>query len=281
MCYTDFMMMSAVARSVYPVTLKNLLLYRVAAFDTHSHLTHAIFTRQGGYSQAPFDTLNLGVSVGDDLETVKKNYGQVCQAINISPEQTVSCHLIHSADILTINRADCQQVMGQADGLITATPGIYLSMRFADCTPLIFFDPVRGAVGLTHAGWRGTMQNAAGATVRAMVEQLGCRAGDIIGVIGPAIGPCCYEVGPEVLDAAAQAFPNAATLFTQRNGRPGHAYFDMWEANRRQLQAAGLEQIIPSGLCTACRTDEFFSHRAERGRTGRFGVIIGLRGGAV
>lgn len=280
MCYTDFMMMPAVARGVYPVILKNLLLYRVAAFDAHSHLTHAIFTRQGGYSQAPFDTLNLGLSVGDDPEAVKKNYEQVCRAIHISPEQTVSCHLIHSADILTINQTNRQRVMGQADGLITATPGIYLSMRFGDCTPLIFFDPVRGAVGLTHAGWRGTMQNAAGATVRSMVEQLGCRAGDIIAVIGPAIGPCCYEVGPEVLDTAAQAFPNAATLFNPRNGRAGHAHFDMWAANQAQLEAAGLKQIVKSELCTACRTDQFFSHRAERGRTGRFGVIIGLRGAA-
>jgi YfiH family protein len=278
MCYTDFMVMPAVIRGVYPVTVKNLLLYRVAAFDAHSYLTHAIFTRQGGYSQAPFNTLNLGLSVGDDPQTVKKNYEQVCQAISISPEQTVSCHLIHSADVLTIDQANRQRVMGQADGLITATPGIYLSMRFGDCTPLIFFDPVRCAIGLTHAGWRGTIKDAAGATVRAMVTQFGCRAGDIIAVIGPAIGPCCYEVGPEVLAAASPVLPNAATLFTRRKGRAGHAHFDLWEANRHQLLAAGLKQVIKSELCTACRTDQFFSHRAERGRTGRFGVIIGLRG---
>jgi YfiH family protein len=122
------------------------------------------------------------------------------------------------------------------------------------------------------------MQNIAGATVRAMVEQLDCRAKDIIAVIGPAIGPCCYEVGREVMDAAATEFSESASLFIRRNGKPDHAHFDLWEANRRQLAAAGVTQIIQSGLCTACRTDHFFSHRAERGRTGRFGVIIGLRG---
>ncbi|GAB4424222.1 MAG: peptidoglycan editing factor PgeF [Anaerolineae bacterium] len=275
------MRLPAVAQGVNPVRVQNLLLYRIVAFEAYPNLRHAIFTRQGGYSQSPFASLNLGLSVGDDPETVNKNYEQVCGALDISPDQTVSCHLIHSADVLTVDSANRRRVMGQADGLITATPGIYLSMRFGDCTPLIFFDPARGAVGLTHAGWRGTMQNAAGATVRAMIQEFDCRAGDIIAVIGPAIGPCCYEVGPEVIDAAATAFSHSASLFVRGNGRADRAHFNMWEANRRQLAAAGVEQIIQSELCTACRTDQFFSHRAEQGRTGRFGVIIGLQGNAV
>ena len=271
-------MTQALSSGVYPVTAQNLLLYRVRAFDAYPNLTHAIFTRQGGYSQAPFDTLNLGSSVGDDPQAIKKNYEQVYQVTHITPEQTVSCHLIHSADVLTINQANQQRLMGKADGLVTGTPNIYLSMRFADCTPLIFFDPVRGAVGLTHAGWRGTMQDMAGATVRMMVKQFDCQPGDMIAVIGPAIGPCCYEVGPEVMTAGAENFEDSASLFTRWNGKTNHAHFNLWEANRRQLAAAGVQQIIQSELCTACRTDQFFSHRAEQGRTGRFGVIIGLRG---
>jgi len=271
-------MTQALSSGVYPVTAQNLLLYRVRAFDAYPNLTHAIFTRQGGYSQAPFDTLNLGSSVGDDPQAIKKNYEQVYQVTHITPEQTVSCHLIHSADVLTINQANQQRLMGKADGLVTGTPNIYLSMRFADCTPLIFFDPARGAVGLTHAGWRGTMQDMAGATVRMMVKQFDCRPGDMIAVIGPAIGPCCYEVGPEVMAAATENFEDSASLFTRWNGKANHAHFNLWEANRRQLAAAGVQQIIQSELCTACRTDQFFSHRAEQGRTGRFGVIIGLRG---
>ena len=271
-------MTQALSSGVHPVTAQNLILYRVRAFDAYPNLTHAIFTRRGGYSQAPFDTLNLGSSVGDDPQAIKKNYEQVYQVTHITPEQTVSCHLIHSADVLTINQANQQRLMGKADGLITGTPNIYLSMRFGDCTPLIFFDPVRGAVGLTHAGWRGTMQDMAGATVRMMVKQFDCRPGDMIAVIGPAIGPCCYEVGSEVIAAAAESFEDSASLFTRRNGKANHAHFNLWEANRRQLAAAGVQQIIQSELCTACRTDQFFSHRAEHGRTGRFGVIIGLRG---
>ena len=167
--------------------------------------------------------------------------------------------------------------MGYGDGLITDEPGIYLAMRFGDCTPLIFFDPVRQAIGVAHAGWRGTMKNTAGATVQAMVTRLGCIAKNIMAVIGPAIGPCCYEVGPDVIMAAEQAFGEPDSLFSGRNGKADRAYFDMWEANRRQLADSGLGQIIQSRLCTACHTDLFFSHRAENGRTGRFGVMIGLR----
>ncbi|MEW5958914.1 MAG: peptidoglycan editing factor PgeF [Chloroflexota bacterium] len=271
-------MSHAAANGVYLVTIEGAAFYRIRAFDDYPNLTHAIFTRQGGVSRSPFAGLNLGVSVGDDPAAVAENFRRVCRLVEITPEQATACHLTHSADVFTVTQANRQRVMGQGDGLITAEPGVYLAMRFGDCTPLIFFDPVRGAVGLTHAGWRGTMKNAAGATVSALVERLGCRPEHIIAVIGPAIGPCCYEVGPEVMVAAEAAFTEANSLFSRRNGRPERAYFDMWAANRRQLAAGGVGQIIESGLCTACRTDLFYSHRAEQGRTGRFGVIIGLKG---
>jgi YfiH family protein len=273
-------MVQATFDGVYPVAVQELSVYRVYAFDDYSDLKYAIFTRKGGVSQAPFHSLNLSTSVGDNPEVVKKNIQYACQVVDAQPNQTVSCHLIHSAEILTIDKTNRQQVMGKADGLITGDPDIYLFMRFGDCTPLIFYDPVQNAIGLTHAGWRGTMQNAAGATVRAMVDQLGCRPKNIIAVIGPAIGPCCYEVGQDVIGAAAEAFLDSDSLFTYRNGSREYAYFDLWQANRRQLTAAKVGQIIQSGICTACRTDEFFSHRAEKGQTGRFGVIIGLRGKA-
>jgi len=261
----------------YPITVNNILLYRVHAFDAYPELNYAILTRQGGVSQAPYQSLNLGSTVGDDPVAVQTNFARTCQALDIHPEKVVSCHQIHSADILVVDRDNCQSIMGRADGLITVEPGIYLNLRFADCTPLLFYDPIRHAIGLTHAGWRGTMQNAAGATVQAMVNELGCQAADIIAVIGPAIGPCCYEVGAEVMAAAADTFAGSASLF-QYNGKADQAHFDMWAANRRQLAARGVKHIIQSGLCTACRTDKFFSHRAENGQTGRFGVIMGLRG---
>jgi YfiH family protein len=269
-------MVKQTASKVYPITINKVLLYRVHAFDVFHELNYAIFTRQGGVSKAPYHSLNLGSTVGDEAQAVEANYAQACRVLNINRHQTVSCYQVHSADILTINQKNHQPVMGQADGLITADSNIYLSLRFADCTPLLFFDPVRRAIGLTHAGWRGTIQNAAGATIRAMVNELGCEAQHIIAVIGPAIGPCCYEVGGEVIKAVTEHFTNPTDLLHD-NGKTGHAYFDMWEANRRQLAAGGVKQVIVSSLCTACRTDHFFSHRAEQGKTGRFGVILGMK----
>jgi len=262
--------------TLYPTTQQGIPFYRSRAFSAYPQLKQAIFTRNGGISRRPFQSLNLSYSVGDDPASVEHNFAAGCAAIEVPPGQTATCYLVHGADVLTVTRQNRQPVMGYADGLITAEPGIFLYMRFADCTPLLFFDPIRQVVGLTHAGWRGTMQNVAGATVNAMAN-LGSNPADVIAVIGPAIGPCCYEVGAEVMDAAAVVFEQPGRLF-RRNGRAGHAHFDMWAANRQQLATAGVNQIIQSGICTACHTQEFFSHRAEHGQTGRFGVILGLTG---
>jgi YfiH family protein len=271
---------AVIAESVYPVAFQALLLYRVRAFEVYPQLVHGIFTRKGGVSAGPFHSLNLSTAVKDHAGAVEQNIQSACQALGIQSNQTVACHLVHGADVLTVDRSNRRPLMDKADGLITAEPGVYLFLRFGDCTPLLFFDPVRQVVGLTHAGWRGTMQNAAGATVKAMRERLGCRPQNIIAVIGPAIGPCCYEVGPEVMAAATEAFEGTEGLFSRHDAPAQRAYFDMWSANRRQLAEAGVGQIIETDLCTACRTDEFFSHRAEKGVTGRFGVIIGLAGGS-
>ena len=262
--------------SVYTVTTQGVVTYHVRAFDDYLHLKHAIFSRLGGISQPPFHALNLSHSVGDSPEIIKHNFELICRTVGVLSEQVVESQLVHGNDIYTINQPYPQNFAGKFDGLVTNQPDVYLYMRFADCTPLIFFDPVQKVAGLTHAGWRGTMQNAAGATVEAMVK-LGCSAKDIIAVIGPAIGPCCYEVGQDVMQAANNAFANP-TRFFNSNGKPNHAHFDMWAANQQQLFEAGVEQVILSNICTACRTNHFFSHRAEKGKTGRFGVIIGFKG---
>ena len=259
-----------------PTTIQNLPMYQFRRFTAFSNLVHAVFTRNGGVSLKPYHSLNLSLSVQDNPTAVQVNFLTVCGALAVSPQQIAACQLIHGADIITVTHDNCRQMMGYADGLITGEPNIFLFMRFADCTPLLFFDPVQRAVGLTHAGWRGTMQNAAGATVQAMKTELGCNPENIIAAIGPAIGPCCYEVGQDVISVAQASLENASTLL-KKNGKPAYAHFDMWEANRRQLLAADTGEIIQSRCCTACHTDTFFSHRAESGQTGRFGVMIGLR----
>jgi YfiH family protein len=173
-----------------------------------------------------------------------------------------------------VGQEDKGRVCPRTDALITATPGVPLMLRFADCVPILFYDPARKVVGLAHAGWRGTVAGIAQATVEAMGRTFGCRPQDMIAGIGPAIGPCCYTVGADVVQAVRQAFPGGSERLTHRAG--GHWQLDLWSANQVQLAECGVGQIEVAGLCTACHTEEWFSHRATGGKTGRFGVLAGL-----
>jgi len=258
-----------------------LPVYRFERLNGDAALTHAVFTRLGGVSAPPYASLNLGHTVGDSREAVEINHDRVYQALEVPRARVATCHLTHSADVLLVRSSDGGRVVGRGDAMVTADAGVYLGMRFADCAPILLHDPAQRVVGLAHAGWRGTVKNVAGAVVETMIDQLACSPQNIVAVIGPAIGPCCYQVGEDVIQAVEGALSwraathDGARLFSRRNGR--YAYFDLWEANRQQLVAAGVGRVVVSGVCTACRTDHFFSHRAERGRTGRFGVVIGYR----
>jgi YfiH family protein len=159
--------------------------------------------------------------------------------------------------------------------MITDRPGAALAMRFADCTPLLFHDPVQGVVGMAHAGWRGTVQGIGAAVVRALSRSFGCKPANIQAGIGPSIGPRRYQVGAEVVEAVRTYFGTTDGLI-RRDAADGSAYLDLWAANRLDLERAGVEQIEVAGICTAEHTDEFYSHRAEHGRTGRFSAVIAL-----
>jgi YfiH family protein len=213
--------------------------------------------------------------VGDDLDHVRENHERICQALGIRRADIVSPHQVHSAVVRVVDGRDRGLVKEKTDALVTDVPEVYLMLRFADCVPVLFCDPVRRAVGLAHAGWRGTVAGIARATVRRMVEAFGCYPADIRVGIGASIGPCCYKVGDEVVEAVQEAFQDAPHLL--RRQASGRWHFDLWAANQYQLAQAGLTSIEVSGLCTACGTDEWFSHRAENGRTGRLGAVIGLR----
>lgn len=237
---------------------------------------HAISTRLGGHSQAPFAALNIGHTVGDDPEAVERNHALLYAALGLSAEWVVTARQVHGNRVVVATEAHAGQTMPETDALVTDAAGLYLMLRFADCVPVMLYDPQRRAVGLAHAGLQGTLARVTARTVEAMVTQLACRAGDLRAAIGPSIGPCCYQVGPEVTEAFREAFPDAPHLLS-RGSADGRAYLDLWAANALQLARAGVRQIEVSRLCTACRTDLFFSHRAEQGRTGRFAALIGLR----
>jgi polyphenol oxidase len=235
---------------------------------------HAIYSRLGGVSAAPFDSLNLSMSVPDERERVYANRRRAFGRYGRDTGTVVHAHLVHGADVARVTQADNGTWVKHVDGLITDEPGCVLTMNFADCAPILIFDPRRRAIGLGHAGWRGTVADLPGAMVRAMVEHFDSRPADLVAAVGPCIGPCCYEVGEEVINAVRSSFFEPERLL-QQNGGP-RPHFDLPEANRRNLVAAGVTNVELSGYCTACRTDLFFSHRAEKGRTGRFGAVLAL-----
>lgn len=235
---------------------------------------HAIFTRLGGVSLLPFHSLNLGGSVGDDPAAVDANRVAVFETLGLAPEQVITGYQVHSANVVCVGSEHGGRVLPGADGLLTKDPVALLS-RFADCVPILLFDPVRRAAGILHAGWRGTAAQIAALGVRQMRAHFGTRPQDIIAGIGPSIGPCCYQVQDDFVRAICAAWPAARTHIHTNSGTT-HA--DLWAMNRQQLLDAGVRKIEESCICTACHRDEFFSHRGDGGRTGRFGVIVHVRG---
>ena len=238
-------------------------------------LTQAVFTRQGGCSPDPWNTLNLGGTVGDDPARVRENRNRALLALERSSESIYDVWQVHGVNVAIAEAPRIPDAPHlQADTILTNIPGITLLMRFADCVPILLHDPVHKVAGMVHAGWMGTVLGTVRVAVEAMQTHFGSNPGDILAGIGPSIGPDHYEIGPDVVTQVRQAFGQSAT--TLLSGHTGATHFDLWSANRLTLEIAGVRQIELSGLCTACHTADWYSHRAERGRTGRFGAIIAL-----
>ena len=255
------------------VQASDVAFYRFVEMAAYPHLVHAVFTRQGGFSQGPFASLNVGHTVGDDLEVVEANHELICRALGIARGDIVTGHQVHGSRVVVASREDKGRVFPATDALITHEAGVFLMLRFADCVPLFFYDPLHMVVGLAHAGWRGTLERLACKVVGVMRRVYGTCPADLVVGIGPSIGPCCYRIGEEVAELVRRAFPRWPVLAW----REGGFRFDLWEANRRQLVELGVQRIEVARMCTCCRHKEFFSHRADGGKTGRFAALMGLR----
>ena len=217
----------------------------------------AFTTRLGGVSDGPYESLNLGRKSGDELEHVDENRRIACAAIGADVAKLALNFQMHSA---LVRRAEAASRGARADGLWTDEPGLPILAMSADCLPLVLAraDGRGRAVAVLHAGWRGLLEGIA----RSGVEALG--GGDLAAAIGPGIGPCCYEVGEEVAAPFRERFGDDVV----RDRR-----LDLWTSAERALRAAGVERIHRVDRCTACEPETFFSHRRDRGRTGRQGVI--------
>ncbi|MCY3834091.1 MAG: peptidoglycan editing factor PgeF [Chloroflexi bacterium] len=239
-------------------------------------LRHGIFTRHGGVSEAPWNTLNVGASIGDPLDAVKENHARVYRALDLCGERATSCWLVHGLDVLVASEETRNgEQLRKADAIISDQQDRPLVMRYADCVPLLFYDRVRGAIGLGHAGWRGTVQGIASRIVQMMRGAFGCRAADIEVVLGPAISRRNYQVGEDVA-ARALAYYGESAGVIWRDPVQRAPHFDLWRANRLDLERSGVTNIKILDICTFENTCDFYSHRAEMGATGRFAVVISL-----
>ena len=249
---------------------------RVFRFESLSSpgLVHAIFTRRGGVSPAPWSSLNLGAMVGDEPARVVDNRRLALQAIGRAPESVFDVWQVHSAEVILAEAPRGDAPPQKADAIVTDRAEVTVMMRFADCVPILMHDPVRPAVGIVHAGWLGTVRQVARQAVRRMCERFGTHPQDLRIGIGPSIAAHHYPVGPEVVEAFRRSFGTTAESHLSRED--GGTRLDLWSANAQLLREEGVEHIEISHLCTACDTADWFSHRAEGGRTGRFGALVAL-----
>lgn len=247
---------------------------------------HAFSTRLGGVSENEFSSLNLSFGRGDPDENVRENYRRLCAAAGFAPDSLVSSSQVHGTAIRRVgleNRGEgfTKPKPSGVDGMVTDEPGVTLVTHYADCVPLFFVDLVKRAIGLSHAGWRGTAAEIGAETVRAMAREFGTDPKDLFCGIGPSIGPCCFEVDAPVYGVFAAKRELSPAEWTREDGG-GKYHVDLWEANRRILIEAGVpaEHISVSGLCTKCRPELFYSHRASGGKRGGLAAFLALRGEA-
>ena len=256
-------------------------------FPTLSELdfvNHAFSTRIGGVSSDEFKSMNLNFKRGDEPEKVTENYKIFCKAAGFDYESLVSSSQDHNTNVRCVTKKDRgigvyrPHDMESVDALVTNESGVTLVTHYADCTPLLFADPEKKVIALAHAGWRGTVNKIGEATVDVMQEKYGCDPTDIIAVVGPAIGPCCYEVDTPVFEQFASLTELKPAYFTKSLGH-GKYLVDLKETNRRMLMEAGLLSIniTISDVCTRCNSGLLYSHRASGGKRGGLVAMMAIR----
>lgn len=257
---------------------KNDLFY---SYSPDISAPHGFTSRLGGVSTGFSASLNLAFGRGDAMENVEENLRLLADAIGFDPARLVLTRQTHSDIVRVVTGADCRGLCHrdypECDGLVTAEPGLALLVFTADCTPVLLHDPVTGAVGACHAGWRGTAQDIAGKTARVMTEAFGCKPENLRAAVGPNIGACHFETGADVPEAMRQAYGAAADAYIRPVGEK--YYVDLKALNRLSLNRAGVTQVDVSTACTMCRPDLYFSHRATGGNRGSQGAVIVCRKG--
>ena len=247
--------------------------------------SHCFSTRFGGVSEGALASLNLGVHRGDRPGNVLENYRILGRAVGFDPKNTVFTRQLHTDIVERVGKRDCGRGLivpvGHAcDGLVTNEPNVVLTVFSADCTPVLLYDPVAGAVGAVHAGWRGTAAAIAAKAVEKMALEFGCRPEHIRAAIGPCISQCCFETDADVPEAMLASFGEAANAAIRpvEKAAGKKYYVNLKELNALALRRAGVTAIDIACECTACEPQRFWSHRRVGNGRGSLAAMIMLRG---
>lgn len=252
-------------------------------------VSHCFTTRLGGVSEGMFASLNLSFTRGDEERKVAANYGRIADFLGITLDQIVTSDQTHTTNVIRVGKADGGNGVTKprpytdVDGLITDEPGVALATFYADCVPLYFVDPVHRAIGLSHSGWRGTVERMGKCTVEAMHREFGTEPAHVIAAIGPSICGACYEVGEDVAVPFSKAFEGMEEEILAEKGPDGDGnpkyLLNLWRANEIVLREAGIlpENIITTDICTCCNPQLLFSHRASCGKRGNLGAFLMIR----
>lgn len=255
------------------------------ALEETGLVTHAFSTRMGGVSEGPYATMNFSFTLGDDPDAVKENYRRMAEALQVDLNRLVVTWQTHTTNVRMVSPEDFGKGIlrdrdyRDVDGLITNIPGVTLVTFFADCVPLYFLDKKNRAIGLSHSGWRGTVNRMGNETLLRMKEAFGTDPADVIACVGPSICQDCYEVGPEVIEQFQDAFDKKhhEILFYEKPN--GKYQLNLWAANRIVLEEAGVpaDQISITDICTYCNPERLFSHRRTASKRGNLCAFLTLK----
>lgn len=247
-------------------------------------ITHGFSTRLGGVSEGDVGSMNLSFGREISRENVEENHRRLSAAIGYRPEQMVFTKQTHTTNVMVVTEEDSglgfirDRDYDDVDGLVTNVPGVVLTTFYADCVPLLIVDPVHRAIGCSHSGWRGTVENMGKATLDVMKREYGTETKDVLAAIGPSICQDCYEVSEDVIEQFQRAYPEElwpSLFYGKENGK---YQLNLWEACRQNFLLAGVpeDQISLPDICTCCNPEFLYSHRASQGKRGNLAAMMML-----
>jgi YfiH family protein len=258
---------------MFQFSKKGQIVYLEATpLSAYNFVTHAFCTRIGGTSTGKFSSLNFSIREGDSAKNVKQNWEVLAEAFNMGMEQFFVVNQVHGDSVLLIDHHVGKLSSHEPhkyDAIITDQQGLAIGIKTADCVPILFVDKFQRIIGIAHAGWRGTAMNIAIKVVKTLTDRFSSKTDDIIAVIGPAIGPCCYQVDEVVFNEMGEH--NMRDAVFHACPQKGRWMLDLPLANKLQIIGSGISQenVFAADYCTACNTDIWYSHRGEGGNTGR------------